>query len=217
MPNSSPKSLNGKLRSSLHAAFRARARRNSNLWLVYSYKTDRDWLVSGDHQLVHWIMFLEACPDVKTYSLIENPGDLEADGILGYPEALVTYKGLRQEVHIIVDDLDDSAKAGRRESFEFRYFTHADLKASAKTASRWLRVIAFAAGVRGRDLSEANHAVVYLVHQRRSGTLKGVLDDLSHLDSTAVLGVLARLAITGVLRLDLSQCSFGLDSHWEVA
>jgi hypothetical protein len=209
-------SLKSKQRSALHAAFRARARRNSNLWLVYSYKTDRDWLISGDHQLVHWIIFLETDPNVTTYSLIESPDCLEVDDILGYPEALVTYKGLRQEIHVIVENRTNSVKGSHGESLEARYFTHSDLKASAKTASRWLRVIAFAAGVRGRNLSEANHAVVYLIHHRKSGTLRGVLENLSSLDSAAVLGVIARLAIKSVIRLDLSRCSFGLDSHWEV-
>lgn len=213
MPN---QSLKGKQRSALHAAFRARARHNSNLWLVYSYKTDRDWLISGDYQLVHWIIFLETDPNVMSYSLIESPDCLEADDILGYPEALVTYKGLRQEIHVIAENIPDSAKGTRSESIDARYFTHSDLKVSAKTASRWLRVIAFAAGIRGHSLSEANHAVVYLIHHRKYGTLKDILESLSSLDSAAVLGVIARLAIKGAIRLDLSRCSFGLDSHWEV-
>lgn len=45
--------------------YRGLARRNTNLFLIYSIKMDRDWMISGDRPFVHWIYYLETDPDVK--------------------------------------------------------------------------------------------------------------------------------------------------------
>ncbi|MET3139971.1 hypothetical protein AAKU61_004355 [Undibacterium sp. GrIS 1.2] len=62
----SPKSLQ---RLRVFDAYRGRGHQNSNLWLVYSVKTQRDWILPSDRQLVHWIHYLETNPLVKWFDL----------------------------------------------------------------------------------------------------------------------------------------------------
>lgn len=66
-------SLKSSLRQSVIGAYRARGRGNSNLWLVYSPKTDTDWLIPSDRQLVHWLYFLESNPEVRSFNLAPDP------------------------------------------------------------------------------------------------------------------------------------------------
>jgi hypothetical protein len=50
-------------------AYRGRGHRNTNLSLVYSVKTNRDWIVNNDRRLVHWLTFLQSDPSVKWFDL----------------------------------------------------------------------------------------------------------------------------------------------------
>lgn len=67
------RSPRSKLRRSIPDIYRARGHRVNNLWLVYSPKTDRDWLLPSDRQLVHWLVFLESDRDVLSFDLAPDP------------------------------------------------------------------------------------------------------------------------------------------------
>ncbi len=67
------KSPRSTLRRLIPDAYRARGHRVNNLWLVYSPKTDRDWLLPSDRQLVHWLVFLESNPEVLSFDLAPKP------------------------------------------------------------------------------------------------------------------------------------------------
>jgi hypothetical protein len=50
------RALPSKQRTNVIRAYRSRGRANRNLWLVYSPKTDRGWILGSDRHLVHWIL-----------------------------------------------------------------------------------------------------------------------------------------------------------------
>ena len=60
-------SLQSQQRLRVFDAYRGRGRRNNALWLVHSVKMDRDLIISSDRRFVHWLVFLEADPNVKSF------------------------------------------------------------------------------------------------------------------------------------------------------
>src|SRR5574342_340365 len=66
-------SMKSTLRKTVMEAYRSRGKGISNLWLVYSAKTNSDWILPSDRQLIHWLYFLEANPDVRTFDLAPEP------------------------------------------------------------------------------------------------------------------------------------------------
>lgn len=219
MPRSSPKSIRSARRSGLHAAYQARARKNSNIWLVYSCKTKRDWLISGDHQLIHWIIYLETDPKVKDYKYLMDVDKCLGERVLVDPDAFVTYHDGSQEYHAILSGKQpqtDHVRVDDLISPGFRCFTLEELKSHGRLASRWLRVLSFATGVRDLECSQVQNTLLYVANNLQSGNVGQLLDEAETFEQYMTLGVMAQLAILGYLRLDLAPHSFGRATKWAV-
>lgn len=66
-------SLQSSLRKSIIGAYRARGKGKNNLWLVSSIKTNQDWILPSDRQLVHWLYYLETNQDAIDFDLAPEP------------------------------------------------------------------------------------------------------------------------------------------------
>lgn len=219
----SPKSA---LRRSIPEAYRARGHRINNLWLVYSAKTDRDWLLPSDRQLVHWLAFLEANPAVLTFDLAPEPV-LSHDGAEQRStelDAIAVYRDKHVEWHevkagTIRQESDHSqflaqAAAASEAGAAYHIFNDEDLYPKARLAVRWLKALGFAAAIRGQEHVPCRSALVAYVHNREGGHVGSIISQMRNYDSAIVLGLLIRLSVLGIIHLDLEERSFGLQTRW---
>jgi len=227
MMTTQSRTLSAKRKRAVLEAYRARGKRNSNLWLIYSVKTDRDWLLQSDRELVHWVIFLESDPQVVSFDLA--PGSIisydatearatELDAIVQKRDAKIEYHEVKAGLLI-----DESAKqqllaqssAAQAYGASYKIFCDTDLAPHCKTAVRWLKAIAYAATLRDQTQASCRDALLAVASSDRRGTVRSLLTTLSNIDATIVIGMLVRLSINGPLQLDLTRRSFGYTTYWE--
>jgi hypothetical protein len=226
MTRAQSRTPSAKRRRAVLSAYRARQKRNANLWLVYSVKTDRDWLLQSDRELVHWIVFLETDPRVATFDLAPEP-------ILSYdasetratePDALVQTVDGHTELHEVKAGrvIEDSARSqllaqsagAQARGAAYRVFCDTQLAPHRKTAVRWLKAIAYAAPLRDQTHASCRDALLAHLRGSRQGSVRSVLGALPQFDAPLVLGLLVRQVIHGHLQLDLNRRSFGYATCW---
>lgn len=216
------------LRRSIPDAYRARGHRVNNLWLVYSVKTDRDWLLPSDRQLVHWLSFLEVDPEVIAFDLApepvvsrdeKGPRATELDAIVVFRDQHVEWHEVK--AGNVCQEADRSqllaqAAAAHEAGVIYRVFNDNDFRPNARLAVRWLKAIGFAAAIRGQEHGSCRTAVVSRLNSLESGHVRAIVSDLEGFDPAIVYGTLIRLAISGVVHLDLAERSFGLATRWKL-
>lgn len=226
--STSSQSPRSTLRRSIRDVYRGRGRGNSNLWLVYSVKTDRDWILPSDRQLVHWLYFLESEPTVTTFDLAPEPvvstDDKETRG--AELDAIAVYRDGHLEWHEIkagtrTNPTDRSqflaqAAAATKEGVKYTVFNDQDLRPIAAVALRWIKPLSFAAVLRGQEQTPCRTALAAYFREHQEGTIKAVVTDLSQFDQPVVLGMMVRMAVGNVIRFDMTRRSFGLRTSWSL-
>lgn len=214
------------LRRSIPDAYRARGHRINNLWLVYSAKTDRDWLLQSDRQLVHWLAFLEANPEVLTFDLAPEPvlshEDMEQratelDAIAVYRDRHVEWHEVKAGTTRQESDRYQflvQAAAASEASAAYHIFSDEDLRPKARLAARWLKAVGFAAAIRGQEHGPCRSALAAYVNNREGGHVRSIISELKNHDPAVVLGMLVRMSVSGIVHLDLEERSFGLGTRW---
>ncbi len=217
----SPKSA---ARGSLLSTYRARGHRVANLWLVYSVKTNRDWVLSSDRRLVHWLYYLETNPSIASFDL--DPDHVVSPGIAGAndikPDAIAVYENGNIEWHVVkANKLLRSQQETPIYSITpekvvaYRRFDDDDFEGTpARVALRWLKPIAYAEVIRDEECIPHRTALIAYCSDRRSGTIAPLLSDLRMFDTPTLLGVFTRLVINGALTLDLHSAPFGPRTRW---
>lgn len=224
-PGVSPKTS---LRKSLLETYRARGKSINNLWLVYSPKTDCDWILPSDRQLVHWLYYLEANPEVKSFDLApeqllshdehEARGtELDAVAILknGHTEWHEVKAGVAKESPEYKSQFTAQSNEASRQHATYKRFDDRELKPKVKIAMRWLKAINYATAIRGEEHKACLTALRTVIKQQGSGNLQRLLSQLQEHDSAVVFGVLVRIAITGEVSLNLDKSTFGLQTRWD--
>lgn len=221
-------SLKSSLRKSVLEAYRARGRGLNNLWLVYSVKTKRDWILPSDRQLVHWLYFLEINPEVATFDLAPEPilsaddnetraTELDAtvinrDGTIEWHEVKANTKN-DDPAHLSQKQAQVNAASLARANY--KRFNDVELKPKVRVAMRWLNAIGYTAAIRDQEHINCRTSLVMTIRKLRAGNVKSILANLDSYESTVVLGMLVRLAIEGVVNLNLTNKSFGLLTTWQ--
>ncbi len=221
-------SLKSSLRKSVIGAYRARGRGKNNLWLVTSVKNKTDWILPSDRQFIHWIAHLETNSDVKSFNLAPDPvlssDDIETratelDATLvrqnGEVEWHEVKAGKNKNDPKFRSQFLAQAAAASKEHVKYRILDDTDLKPKVKVSLRWLKPIAFANALREHEYTPCRIALTLFLKQKNSGNIKHVLEALPDHDSAVVLGLLAKLAIEGVIELDLEKSTFGLLTFWK--
>ena len=226
LPNLS-QTPSAKRRRAVIAAYRARGKKNANLWLVYSVKTDRDWLLLSDRELVHWVIFLETNRQVTTFDLapefILSHDAIEAratelDALVQKADGHIEYHEVKAGHRI-----DESARpqllaqsaAAQTSGAKYKLFCDTELAPHCQTAVHWLKAIGQAATLRDQTHEPCRDAILAVTKSNHKGTVRSVLTALPQFDPSVVLGLLVRLAIRGPLQLDLTRRSFGYTTTWE--
>ena len=217
-------SLRARQRENLMHAYRARGKRNNNLWLIDSPKTNRDWILPSDRQLVHWIHYLETDPRVKFFDLVPQSvsgydGTRERSTEL---DAEVTYVDQKVEWHEVKagDDVPSTSQlcaqrsAAERARRAHRIFTDRDLSPHIRTSVRWLKAIGYAAAIRDREHIPSRLALLSYLMKERAGTVGAIHSELLGHDPAVTAGTLVRLTIEGYVSLDLTRTGFGHATPW---
>jgi hypothetical protein len=195
-------------------AYRGRGKRTNPLWLVYSVKTGRDWILSSDRHLIHWLVHLETEPAVKSFDL-GAPNDQGSEF-----EISVTLTDGGQEMHVVrsgtpfgstprttVSETDGKLR---------RSFDDIDLKPVVSCAMHWFKALAFAAAVRDLSLEPVRLALVTHLHSEQAGTIHDLVAAMNEFEEPAVLGVLVRLAIEGHISLDMKEPGLSYATQWQL-
>ncbi|MBS4068162.1 MAG: hypothetical protein KGZ62_06145 [Sulfurimonas sp.] len=202
--------------------------RNNNLWLVYSVKTDRDWLLPSDRQLIHWLHYLESNPDVASFDLAPEPLlSHDADEVRATElDATVVYKDGHIEWHEVKAKLSSNAKdnsqflaqaqAASKAAVKYRRFDDTQFQDVSASALRWLKPLAFAEVIRGQKHLPCQTALASYLLGEKDGTVGQILSSMKGFEAPTVLGVLIRIAIDSNILIDLKQRSFGLQTKWRV-
>ena len=94
--------LAARIGQSLLKKYRSRGHRNSNLWLVFSVNTARDWIIDSDVRLIYWLLYLESHPDVQSFNLEPEI----AHSSRGTPRARIDAEVVYQLVKSVSDNLE---------------------------------------------------------------------------------------------------------------
>lgn len=214
------------LRQSIQKAYRLRGKRNQNLWLVYSAKTDRDWLLSNDRKLIHWLYFLEADPNVEDFDLAPLPVRITDDDELIELDAVAVCRDGWKEWHVIqsggLHEVEGKVRNFQeiafpvQERIRWRVFSENELRACSVVALRWFKAISFAAAIREYQNIACQNQLLAHLRLNSLGRVGSTISELAEQDVSVVLGILVRFAIQGVIRLDLTERSFGLQTEWRL-
>lgn len=205
--------LKSKQRSRVLDAYRARGRKNNSLWLVYSIKTKRDWLLTSDRQLVHWLVFLEAEPSVKDFN-IEIDGDDSKNSVY----VTVAYVHGGNEKHIIGGMRTSGLLHGATDigmaTETARFFTDEELKPKVPIAMRWHKALAYASVLRDYEHLPMRLALIPILTSLQSGTLREILDNSLEFDQALVIGMFVRIAVEGFIEIDLTRHGIAFKTQW---
>lgn len=195
-------------------AYRGRGRRTNDLWLVYSVKTDRDWILSSNRQLVHWLVFLETAPSVKSFDFSPTERETSDDVTV----AVVLANGSKER-HLVIADRaevlkDVNSEANDRQSEGFRIYSDIDLRPQVQLAMRWMKAIAFAAALRDKEHMPLRLALLPLLRSMECGLIGQLVEELSGFENSLVVGMLVRLAIEGHVKIDLLPFGFCSATPW---
>jgi len=206
----------------LFDTYRGRGHRNNNLFLVYSVKTDQDWVLPSDRHLVHWIYYLETDSNVRDFAFVSgsdsrNSGLCSVDVLLENGTRIEHQVG-RKNAEQSSEALEPKTEPSIRNvaSTKIRIFTDEDLQPHVKTSLRWLKPISFASALRDQEYARQTLMLLDYFNQQASGDIGRVLEEPQVCEhaSAIILGLIVRLAIKGHIRLDLSANSFGFGTRW---
>lgn len=208
-------------RARVFEAYRGRGRRTNQLWLVYSVKTNRDWILSSDRQFVHWLAFLEANPSVSAFDFpLATNKEFAKHCIVD----VQMYDGSREQHKVYSGTLTPETYSSSgadnadtlNDSLKQKCFGDAELKPMVPFAMRWHKALSFAAILRGQEQVPSRIALVTAIKSRVSGTVKDLLADIGPFDEPVILGMLVRIAIEGVITLDLHSQGFCYSTPWQI-
>lgn len=220
------KSPRATLRRSVREVYRARSKGNSNLWLIYSVKTNKDWILTSDRQLIHWLYYLESACDVVSFDLASEPvlsidgreaRKTELNAIAVFKDGHIEWHEIKAEARPNSSDrsqLLSQAAAAANEGVKYVVFDDRDFRPIARIALRWLKPLGFAEVLRGQEEIPCRIAIATYVNDKKSGTIKTLVTDLSLFDPQIIIGMLVRLAVAGAVDIDLKPRPFGWQTRW---
>ncbi|MFM0476317.1 hypothetical protein [Paraburkholderia strydomiana] len=212
---SGKRTLATRQRNRVFEAYRSRGRANRNLWLVYSIKTDRDWILQSDLHLVHWISFLEVDPNVVTFEIGSDPPDPGVDAVARMKDGSSEKHRITSMIDLpATDELLSTSTIDSKRTQQIRYFQEGDLRPLSLEAMRWLKVVCYGATIRGERQHQATTSVLGTMMTSGAGKIRDVLDYSPNFDIQIIYAVIARAAIKGDISLDLSREGFTTETNW---
>lgn len=170
-------------RANVLRAYRYRGRRDRQLYLSYSVKTDRDCILPSNYRFLHWLLYLEADPNVIAFELRDDAA-VDDGAAIGWDDvhAWATMRDRRVVAHKIV--ADEHAELGKvvpsdeeGADSNVRFILQSDLRAKANLAMRYAKVVCFAAALRGQRLAAPTILLTETARSTESGTVQQIIFD----------------------------------------
>ncbi len=229
MPGTKNPTLKSRARSLLWSKYQQRGRRNANLWLYYSPKTERDWIVSSDNALRH-ALWLEASPEVLRFDL--NPQEIIVNvGVEAHKaqfDAVVWYRDGNpeaREVKAVADEANPKntrtlhqreaqQAAARQIGANRRVITSVDIQPHVMLIANWWRVVAFITATRDYPMGELQQSAALKLHAQPDATLGQLMDKVASSDRPAFLSAVFRLHQQGLYKTDLDRAPLSLSTRF---
>jgi hypothetical protein len=223
------RTLPSRQRTNLLQAYRSRGRKNRNIWLAYSQKTNRDWILRSDRHLVHWVVFLEVDPTIAYFDLdpksMQNLNSgLRSDFLEGTKftvDAEVRLIDGRREYHRIGVEPTQKDKTimPSTESFIYdgctvRVIPTANLVTRGQEALRWMKLLGYCAVIRDQEHTHASTRAATVLRSLNEGTLELFIREMADFDPGIALGIFSRFAVLGDVHIDLADSGLNLQSKW---
>lgn len=218
---------NSDQRTSLRKAYRARGRGEGNLWLVYSVKTQKDWILPSDRQFIHWLC-LESDPLVKHFDLapprvLSHDGEedkaTELDAIVTFYNGLIEWHevkaGTNKKELSDQSQFNAQAAAASKEHVVYKILNDNYFNPRKLVALRWHKPLMYAAIIKNQQQTQCNLALLDFIKKHRTGNIDQLLTNLDQFDRAITLGVFMRIVVSGAAQIDLSHKSFGLTTKWK--
>jgi hypothetical protein len=196
--------------------YRGRGRRTNSLFLVYSLKQQRDWIVASNRRFVHWLAVLESNPKIKNFELAADGDELIATRVV------VAYCDGNTEVHVVISgNLGIEDRSILRLNVEKEHggkpiviYTDNELKPMVGFALRWCKAVAYGAVLRGRSNVPVRNALLPFLEEVREGTISNVLAKFPQWNESLLIGMLVLLCAEGVIYIDLAKYGLGGWTDW---
>lgn len=213
--------LSSQQRANVLQAYRYRGRRDRQLYLAYSVKTDRDCILSSNYRFLHWLLYLEADRNVTAFELCDEVSAIKAlekkgEGV----DAWVTTRDRHIIGHRIV--ADERMTVGRSEPSDHaglegatRIIPQSELRSKSGLAMRYAKIVCFASALRDQRLESQTLLTTDVARSMNNGTVGQLLGEVRSVDDSIAKGLIARLALTGWMSLDVSLRGYTEDTQWQ--
>lgn len=214
MPTSVPTLKSGQ-RQRVLERYRGRGHRNNQLWLFYSYKTKRDWIINSDHELVFWLTCLECHTNVKSFDLAPETLPFETHNSLKFIQVEL-WNGTEEWhlLHTSDPHISNRLQPAIPQHDGIVIWEHDAIRAKAPSAMRWLKLIAFVSAVRDQSLTPIHVALIDVLRDKKCGTVLDLTYAMKGFDLPSVYGVIVRFCILGWISIDLTIKPFTLATEW---
>ncbi len=195
-------------------AYRGRGHRNGNLWLVYSVKENRDFILHSDRSLVHWLAFLESDPCVVSFREIGDVLAAQHD-LATSSTMIVQYRSGLEEIHLVAKELPQTLEIDTGIGVaRLRGISEEEIRSQAQVAIRWLKALSYATVFRQQDLTTIGNLFTPTLLTLRNGTVGDLLSEFSDVDHATAYAVLVRAAIFGQITMDLKLQGLSPKTPW---
>lgn len=222
MPNKTPE-------NTFLARIRNRRSTRSYLWLVYSHKMRSDLVLESNQELAHWLLHLEFNTHLVEF-WIPTANDLYGDQVGGRrtrPDVMAKNADGVLEWHEVkaghVDEVSSSEQIKlQRELASANGLLYRLFDESTRVARQYellprLRLMHFIAVGRNQSLiSHVQKSVLDYVNQEQAGTFGGLLQAYPMLASTHLICAMVRLAIEGVVTVEVEDSTPTRHTAWSL-
>lgn len=194
--------LGTRMRGALTEAYESRGGGKSNLWLVYSPKADKDFVLRSDLEFGHFLL-AESDPEIEKidYAPGKRVETFAGEGIATIVDAEITLQGgtvVWREIKRSEDvqhgaqgranlQLMVQLRAAEKVCARHELLTEKDIFANPMRIRNWLRIIPWLAQARAWPLQQYLGAVSTLLKRRGLVTLEQVLELGNDDDATCPL------------------------------
>jgi hypothetical protein len=200
------------------------------MWKIYSAKCDKDFVLSSDRELAHWILFLEFNPDVASFdlnpperTLIPGQGSSKTvfDAEVVYTDGHVEWHEVKMgefdKENTSTPQIDLQREIARQRGIRYVIFNDSDLAPLRHKIMPLLRVAACLSVGRNYFISPLLNLECYrYLTDNGSGSLGEFLVDFQQYEEPLLLYLFCKKYSEGLIGVDFQEAFFSKSTKWEV-
>lgn len=188
-----------------------------NIWLIYSSRMDRQWVLRSDLQYLHFLS-IEFDTDVLKFDLAPAIGaqDEESetapafDAIVSFRDGHKEYRRMRvppvdADGHGLPEDQGPFERAAAAAGGTYRLIRPDMLESKRVRIQNTLRMLRFIAAARRNSLVSVRNRIMTCLQRAPALTLQGIIDQLHDAPAAEVLAAAFQLVERGRIELDIDH------------